>query len=114
MLPSNRTSVVWNGFKSELMSTNLDKAAAITAHNTERIANRKPSSLSLFDVICWVFIVFWKATPTKEMLTMKTPAHTLKGSISFKKIAPKTVAIMGERASTVRVRRVPIFFKDII
>ena len=43
MLPSNRTSVVWNGFKSEFMSTNLDKAAAITAHNTERIAKIKPS-----------------------------------------------------------------------
>ena len=112
MLPSNRISVVWNGFKSEFMSTNLDKAAAITAHNTERIANIKPSFLSLFDVICWVFIVFWKATPTKEILTIKTPAHTLKGSISFKKNDPKTVAIIGDSASIVRVRHVPNFFKD--
>ena len=114
MLPSNRISVVWNGFKSEFMSTNLDKAAAITAHNTERIANIKPSFLSYFDVICWVFMVFWKATATKEMLTMKIPTHTFKGGISFKKSEPRTVAIMGDRDSIARVLLVPNFFKDII
>ena len=114
MLPSNRISVVCNGFKSELVSTNLDIDAEITAHNTERKAKIMPFFLSLSDVISKVLLVFWETTPTKEMLTIKIPAHTLKGSISFKKSEPRTVAIMGDRDSIVRVLRVPNFFKDII
>ena len=51
MLPSNRISVVCNGFKSEFISTNRDKDAAITAHKTESKAKIKPIFLSSFDVI---------------------------------------------------------------
>ena len=113
-LPSNLISVVWNGFRSEFVSTNLDSVAAITAHNTEKKAKTKPFLLSVLIIMSWLVMVFYMATPIKETLTITTPIHTFKVGISFKSSEPKIVAIIGEIASTVRVRRVPKIFKDLI